>query len=50
MAFKDKFQNKERFALLLIILILNLFSFGLGFIVGSEIFLPNPIIINGISF
>jgi len=50
MAFKDKFQSKERLTLLLIILLLNLFSFGLGFIVGSKIFLPNPIIINGVSF
>jgi hypothetical protein len=49
MAFKEKFQNKERLTLLLIILLLNLFSFSLGFIIGSKIFLPNPIIINGVS-
>jgi hypothetical protein len=50
MALKEKFQNKERLTLFLIILLLNLFSFGLGFIVGSKIFFPNPIIINGVSF
>jgi len=50
MVIKEKFKNKEKLTLLLIILLLNLFSFGLGFIVGSKIFLPNPIIINGVSF
>jgi hypothetical protein len=48
--FKEKFQNKERLILLLILILLNLFSFGLGFILGSRIFQPNPIIINGVSF
>jgi hypothetical protein len=47
---KEKFQNKERLILLLILILLNLFSFGLGFILGSRIFQPNPIIINGVSF
>jgi len=47
---KEKFQNKERLTLLLILILLNLFSFGLGFILGSKIFQSNPIIINGVSF
>jgi hypothetical protein len=46
--FKEKFQNKERLTFLLILILLNLFSFGLGFILGSRIFQPNPIIINGV--
>lgn len=44
---KEKFQNKEKITLLVIILLLNLMSFALGFIVGAKIFVPNPIIING---
>jgi hypothetical protein len=48
--FKEKFQNKQRLTLLLILILLNLFSFGLGFILGSRIFQPNPIIINGVPF
>lgn len=47
MAIKEKFQNKEKLNLLLIILLLNLFTFSLGFIIGAQIFVPNPIIING---
>jgi hypothetical protein len=47
---KEKFQNKQRLTLLLTLILLNLFSFGLGFILGSRIFQPNPIIINGVSF
>ncbi len=43
---KEKFQNKEKITLLVIILLLNLISFALGFIVGGQIFTPNPIIIN----
>jgi hypothetical protein len=50
MGLKDKFQDKNKLKLLIIILLLNLFSFGLGFIIGSGIFVPNPIIINGINF
>jgi len=50
MAWREKFQNKEKLTLLLILVLLNLFSFGLGFIIGSKIFEPNPIIINGVSF
>jgi hypothetical protein len=50
MDLKNKFQNKERLLLLLILILLNLFSFGLGFLVGSRIFQPNPIIINGIYY
>jgi hypothetical protein len=45
--FKEKFQNKEKLTLLVIILLLNLLSFALGFIIGSQLFIPNPIIING---
>jgi hypothetical protein len=48
--FKEKFQNKQKLTLLLTLILLNLFSFGLGFILGSRIFQPNPIIINGVSF
>jgi hypothetical protein len=47
--FKEKVQNKQRLMLLLTLILLNLFSFGLGFILGSKIFQPNPIIINGVS-
>jgi hypothetical protein len=47
---KEKFQNKQRLTLLFTLILLNLFSFGLGFILGSKIFQPNPIIINGVSF
>jgi hypothetical protein len=50
MNLKEKFQNKERLIFLLTLILLNLFSFGLGFILGSKIFQPNPIIINGVSF
>jgi len=50
MNLRGKFQNKERLTLLLLLILLNLFSFGLGFVIGSEIFQPNPIIINGVSF
>ncbi len=45
---KEKFQNKEKLTLLVIILLLNLMSFALGYIVGAKIFVPNPIIINGV--
>jgi hypothetical protein len=48
--FKEKFQNKQRLVFLLVLILLNLFSFGLGFILGSKIFQPNPIVINGVSF
>jgi len=47
---KEKFQNKQRLIFLLVLILLNLFSFGLGFILGSKIFQPNPIVINGVSF
>jgi hypothetical protein len=47
---KEKFQNKQRLVFLLVLILLNLFSFGLGFILGSKIFQPNPIVINGVSF
>jgi hypothetical protein len=47
MRWREKFQSKEKLNLLFIILLLNLFSFGLGFIIGAKIFVPNPIIING---
>ncbi|BCX15337.1 MAG: hypothetical protein KatS3mg097_229 [Candidatus Parcubacteria bacterium] len=40
---KDKFYQK----LFIIIILLNLLSFGLGFIIGSQMLIPNPIIING---
>lgn len=40
---KDKFYQK----LFIIIILLNLLSFGLGFIIGSGMFIPNPIIIHG---
>jgi hypothetical protein len=45
--FKEKFQNKQKINLLIILILLNLFSFGIGFILGSQIFQPNSIIING---
>lgn len=47
--FKNNLHNKEKLTLLIVILLLNLFSFGLGFIIGSAVFKPNPIIINGVS-
>ena len=50
MSLKEKFQNKEKLILLLTLILLNFFSFGLGFVIGSKIFQSNPIIINGVSF
>lgn len=47
MSWREKFQSKEKLNLLIIIILLNLFSFGLGFIIGAKVFIPNPIIING---
>lgn len=47
MVWQQKFRDKNRLKLLIIILLLNFLSFGLGFVAGSKIFNPNPIIING---
>lgn len=41
---KEKFQHKEKLRLFIIILLLNLISFALGFIIGSKVFIENPII------
>ncbi|MCS7200707.1 MAG: hypothetical protein NZ822_00965 [Patescibacteria group bacterium] len=49
MNWQEKIYSKEKLNLLIIILLLNLFSFSLGFIIGAKIFIPNPIIINGSS-
>ncbi len=40
-----KLKDKQKLKILIIILLLNFLSFGLGFIVGAKIFIPNPIII-----
>jgi len=49
MKIKEKLKNKEKLNLLIIILLLNLLSFALGFIIGAKIFIPNPIIIDAVN-
>jgi hypothetical protein len=46
MKFTEKFKNKEKLTLLIIILLLNFLSFAAGFTIGAKIFIPNPIIID----
>ncbi|MDT7868279.1 MAG: hypothetical protein RQ894_00415 [Candidatus Pacebacteria bacterium] len=42
--FKNFFQNKK-VQLFIFIILISFFSFGMGFIVGSKFYEPNPIII-----
>lgn len=45
MDFKEKLKDKKRLTLLIFLILLSLFNFGLGFLVGSRFYEPNPIII-----
>jgi hypothetical protein len=49
MNLKEKFHQPEKLKLFIIILLLNLISFALGFIIGAKVFIENPIVFYGIN-